>query len=131
MIRCRWALAIVLTITLAGCADPVRRLKYGRVIAKEPISLESTFGEPKPGYRYILDDGRRPIAVSTPDQRYNLGDCIAFDNRGLFEPLFVISVPPENCGGAPQQSTTEGVPGAPYGRDPAIDSTTGPPGGPY
>lgn len=131
MTRCRWALTIVLMITLAGCADPVRRLKYGRVIAKQPISLESTFGDSTPGYRYILDDGRRPIAVSTPDQRYNVGDCIAFDNRGLFEPLFVIDVPSEHCSVA-QEPTIYGIPDAPYGREPSVDSTTeGAAGGPY
>ena len=131
MTRCRWFLAIVLTITVAGCADPVRRLKYGKVIAKQPVSLESTFGEPVLGYRYILDDGRRPVSVSTPDQRYNVGDCIAFDSSGLFESLIVVAVPAEHCGGA-DGATTDGFRSAPYGDESSFDSPAGgPAGGPY
>lgn len=130
MIRCRWVLAIALTITVAGCADSVRRLKYGKVIAKQPVSLESSFGESTLGYRYILDDGRRPVSVSTPDQRYNVGDCIAFDSSGLFESLIVVAVPAEHCGLA-EGARTDGLPSAPYGSESSFDSTEGAVGGPY
>ncbi len=127
---CRLALAIALIFTVAGCADPVRKLRYGKVIAKQPVSLESTFGDSTLGYRYILDDGRRPISVSSTDQRYNVGDCIAFSSR-LFQPLIVVGVPVVHCGGA-EGATTDGLPSAPYGSESSVDSQAeGTAGGPY